>query len=215
MPAPLVESTIQAAMSLVTSKLGAVGSIPATVKILIEEVPRAMLMHKMRLIGVALVTVGVVASGAGLLAKPKPAAPDPNPRPPEAARLDLQGNNVVVDDETEPHRRSVENNKTAEDSKHVAAKERAATSTPPSAPGRALDPTSDESPQILPLGDRRALRAGARRPEGLRVPEDSDRAHGLKEEERRGLETPMAGSCRPRTTRSPGMRSPGMAWSTH
>ncbi len=137
LPAPLVESTIQAAMSLMTSKLGTVGSILATVKILTEEVSRAMLMHKMRLLGITLVTVGAVASGAVLLAKPKPATADPHPGPPEAARVDLEGNSVVVDDETEPQRRSVENNKTAEDSKDVAAKERAATPMLPTPPRQA------------------------------------------------------------------------------
>ncbi len=73
-PAGLVEATLRAAMRTAAGKAAMAGAVPAAVAALSETVIRTMLMTKLKMAATALLTLGVVAVGAGGLARQHPEA---------------------------------------------------------------------------------------------------------------------------------------------
>jgi RNA polymerase sigma factor (sigma-70 family) len=76
--APLVASTVQAASLFATGQAGVAGVVSANVAGLVEGVSQAMLLTKLKIATVFLVTVGVLAAGAGAMVPRERTAPPPD-----------------------------------------------------------------------------------------------------------------------------------------
>jgi RNA polymerase sigma factor (sigma-70 family) len=91
-PAPLVVSTVKAAVALTAGRVAA-GVVSSQVAALTKGVPKAMLMKKLKIVTAWLLAAGILAGGAAVVVQANREAPDAGAA--KVLKLDARGRRVV------------------------------------------------------------------------------------------------------------------------
>jgi RNA polymerase sigma factor (sigma-70 family) len=98
LPAPLVSSTIKAATLFAAGKAAATGVISAKVVAMTEGVMKTMLLSKLKITTAVMLTLGVVATTAGLAGHHALQTQRPNAKPADTEKPDTERSGVVMAD---------------------------------------------------------------------------------------------------------------------